>query len=252
MDLENIVLKQIQKLEEDGTIDEIVRESIKSSMQEVMKDLFGWKSGVKKLIDKKLEEAMIPAIEDRDWNALIPKLDAVLTEISNMDNLVDRRKIINNFEQLIATGKKFNDVVTEEEIFDKYKSYAADDVDTSNLEVSNDGDGEPYYEWFGISCEFELSDKKSFWNANSQYGTLHFRCEADKNLNRDIELESYNGGPWRINERFNAEIASLRTLDSFSVYIIGLDKAYVQIEVEDGTELTDDVEPSEKPEVSYS
>lgn len=247
MELEKIIEDQLRVLELNGTVENIVRKSLEKLINEAVEDTFGWRSPVKESITKKLEEAMVPAIENRNWNQYIPKLDAILTEILSMDNLAARKKILENFKEL--SSEEPEKEVMFQDIFDKYREYAASDVNTDDLEVVCDD--QPSYQYIDVNAWFEITDKRSFWSDKSQYGILHFKCEQDEDLNRQIELENYNDTGWKVNERFNCDIRSLRTLDTFSIYILRLSQAYSKIDVEDGQEMEDEIEPDAKPEATW-
>ncbi|MDY5331816.1 MAG: hypothetical protein SPG98_03495, partial [Porcincola intestinalis] len=68
VDLEKIISDNLHELEEDGTIDKIVRAGVEKAVNDIVADLFSWKSPARDLIRKKLEEAFVPAIEERKWD----------------------------------------------------------------------------------------------------------------------------------------------------------------------------------------
>lgn len=251
VDLEKIISDNLHGLEEDGTIDKIVRAGVEKAVNDIVADLFSWKSPARDLIRKKLEEAFVPAIEERKWDEYIPKLDGILTEILNMENLQTRKKILENFKELASPVPKLAESVSLDEVFEKYKAYAAEDVDTGELEV-DETDERPAYQYIDVKAWFEVSDRKSFWNDKTRYGILHFECEQDENLDREIQLENYNNTCWRIEERFDCEIRSLQNMDTFSIYILRLKQEMTKIDVEDGQEANDEVEPDAEPEPTYS
>ena len=117
----------------DGTVEELVSDAVTKALKSSIEDQFNWKGEGKKIIDEKVKEVMTPAIERVDLDEYTVKLDAVLTEIINSTNLIDNKEILGNFKSLMTEPDK--DTISLKEVFEKYKEYVSENVDTSELEV---------------------------------------------------------------------------------------------------------------------
>ena len=249
MDIERKVTEVLHDMEADGTINQMVEGAIKKGVSDVLVDMFGYGSEIKKAIEKQLEAAYIPVIETKNWSDYIPKLDAVLTELLGMKNVVDYRKVVENFRELAQEVPTIGKSVSLEDIFKKYKKFAADEVDTSELEVIVED--RPSYQYIDVQVSFEETDRKSWWDSNIEYGILHFTCDQDENLNRDVELRN-NGNHWVVNDRFDCDFRSLRTMDVFAMFIMRLRQEWTAIEADPGDSLGDSIEPTDEPEATFS
>lgn len=95
---------------------------------------------------------MTPAIERVNLDEYTVKLDAVLTEIINSTNLIDNKEILGNFKSLMTEPDK--DTISLKEVFEKYKEYVSENVDTSELEVYTDDEAKGYAR--GMACAIEI------------------------------------------------------------------------------------------------
>lgn len=232
----------------DGTVEKLIEQYIEKAVSQSLDGIFGYSGSGKKMIQSKLDEVMIPVIENHDFNQYIVKLDSVLTEIINNTNLKDNKDILENFKGLMKEPNKKE--INLSEIFEEYKKYVASNVDTSELEAHCE-DGEPYYDNVTATMEVEHEDKG--WFA-SRYDdcTVKFTCDEDDKLNMQIKLYKRTDENWW-SFRFGQDVIdinSLRYTNEFSVFIATLNRAFVKIVMDTETECDDDIEPDEKPEWS--
>ena len=85
---EQKILNAVSEKLHDGTVEKLVQQYIEKGVSKVLEDLFSWNGEGKRLIEKKLSEVMVPAIERHEFNQYLIKLDSVLTEIINATVLV--------------------------------------------------------------------------------------------------------------------------------------------------------------------
>lgn len=232
----------------DGTVEKLIEQYIEKAVSQSLDGIFGYSGSGKKMIQSKLDEVMIPVIENHDFNQYIVKLDSVLTEIINNTNLKDNKDILENFKGLMKEPNKKE--INLSEIFEEYKKYVAANVDTSELEAHCE-DGEPYYDNVTATMEVDHEDKGWFTSSYDDC-TVKFTCDEDESLNTQIKLyKRTNESRWSF--RFGQDVIdinSLRYTNEFSVFIATLNRAFVKIVMDAETECDDDIEPDEKPEWS--
>jgi hypothetical protein len=68
MSIEQYIAELLQKKLEDGSIEKVIEDKLTKCIGECMEDMFRWSGEAKKLIEEKLKETMIPAIERHDFN----------------------------------------------------------------------------------------------------------------------------------------------------------------------------------------
>ena len=177
---EERIAKAVTEKFNDGTVEELVSDAVTKALKSSIEEQFRWSGEAKKIIDEKVKEVMTPAIERVSLDDYVVKLDAVLTEIINSTNLVDNKEILGNFKDLMTEPDK--NVISLKDVFEKYKEYVSEKVNTYNLEVNTDD--EPRYQNVSAMIETELT--------TSIYGTrycdLIFKCEEDKNLTKKLHL----------------------------------------------------------------
>lgn len=243
---EERVAKTVSEKMNDGTVEKLVADAAEKALKKSIDDQFGWNGEAKKIIDEKVKAVMTQAIEQIDLNEYTVKLDTILTEIVNSTTLVDNKEILGNFKELMTEPDK--DVISLKDIFEKYKEYVSESVDTSDLEISFD-DETPSYQNVTVEVEVEM--------INSIFGgrtcNLLFECHEDKNLTKKIRLYET-----RLNGRFHIaslkgeiNLNSLRYVDEFDIFMMRLDRAFCDIT--DIMEMYDDeVEVKAEPEASYT
>lgn len=203
------------------------------------------------MIENKLDEVIVPAIERHDFNRYIVKLDAVLTEIINNTNLVDNKQILENFQGLLKEPE-FKEIKLSE-IFKKYCKHVAVNVDTYSLEACCE-DGEPYYQHVTAGMKVKYVDG-GWRNPRFDNCYVRFTCEEDKELNCELKLyKSVEKERWSILSGIqeSIEINSLRNLSEFEVFLYVLKRGFAKIIIDTVDECDDDIEPDEKPEWSLN
>ncbi|TGY90871.1 hypothetical protein E5329_23830 [Petralouisia muris] len=245
---EQKIAETVNKKLNDGTVEKLVEQYIEKGISEALKEVFSWNGEGKKLIEKKLNETIVPVIERHDFNLYLTKLDATLTEIVNATVLADNKRILENFKELMKEPEAKE--IKLSDIFKRYCEHVASNVDTGDLESYCD-DGEPYYEHVAASMEVEHEDRGRF---KSSYDSciVEFVCEEDDNLNCQVKLyKRIDDGNWKIRGYADSiDINSLRNLSDFEVFLITLKRGFVNIIMDEEEDYDDDIEPEEKPEWS--
>jgi len=240
----------IKNVINDPKTQELMKESIQKSITKAIEDSFRSYGDLNKAIENKIKEVLVPYIENYDITKHIPKLDTLLTEIVNSTTLMDNKTILKNFKELMIEPE--SKTITLEAIFQKYCKYMADDIDTTNLEVSTD-DG-PHYESFECYCEVE--ETSSQWSHYERYDVI-FRCDEsvdnDENKIFHIELRRWKDdikSEYGISFSRDIKIDSLKYLNDFEVFLLKLVRSGVKVtNIQDYAE---DVEPTAEPEASWS
>ena len=230
----------------DGTVEKLVERYIEKGVSDALIEVFSWNGEGTKLIEKKLNETIVPVIEQHDFNQYLTKLDVVLTEIVNNTILADNKKILENFKELMKEPETKE--VKLSDIFKRYCEHVAANVDTDELEACCD-DGEPYYEHVTASMEVEHEDK-GWFKSSFDNCIAKFTCEEDKQLNCQIKL--YKGTDeekWSFKGYGDSiDINSLRSISDFEVFLMILKRGFVDIIMDQESACKDDIEPEEEPE----
>ena len=243
---EQKILNAVSEKLHDGTVEKLVQQYIEKGVSKVLEDLFSWNGEGKRLIEKKLSEVMVPAIERHEFNQYLIKLDSVLTEIINATVLVDNRKILENFKELMIEPNRRE--IKLSEIFSRYCKHVAKNIDTSDLKAFYE-DGESYYENVTANMEVEHEDKAWFRSIYDDC-TVKFTCEKDELLNCQVKLSKKTDGEnWRLKGCGECiDIDSLQNLSSFEVFLMTLKRGFVHIIIDEEEDYDDNIEPEEEPE----
>ena len=242
---EERIAKAVADKLNDGTVEELVSNAVTKALKSSIEEQFGWNGDARKIIDEKVKEAIVPAIERSNLPDSVVKLDTVLTEIVNSTALVDNKELLENFKTLMIEPKKKR--IRLEDIFEKYKKYVSKNVDTSDLEI--DYDDSPTYQNVTACVETIYRDT---WNEAHKYCELIFKCVEDEGLEKSIKLIKCYDGEYRIIgvDRV-VDINSLRSVSDFEILLMSLDRsrcAIVEIsDIED-----DEVEVEAEPEASWN
>jgi hypothetical protein len=231
------------KLEE-GHIEKMVAENLEKGVNKALESLLGNYGDITKVIQGKIKEVMIKQLSSYDYSNYVVKLDCVLSEILQKTAL-DHKKILQNFKELMIDAK-LPVRVKVSDIFEQFKKYVSENVDTSELEV--DTDDTPTYEHVPVTMEVEYEEKRS-WGC-FRYARVIFECGKDENLNCEIHLSKFKEYPWSMSVGIDTSINSLRYLDEFKIYLLKLSQIGDKIEIDDDY-LEDDVRPEAEPEVSF-
>lgn len=242
---EERIAKAVKDKLNEGTVEKLVADTAEKALKESIDEQFRWNGEAKKIIDEKAKAVMVQAIEYVDLNEYTVKLDTVLTEIINSTNLIDNKEILGNFKELMIELDK--DVISLKDIFEKYKEYVSESVNTSKLEI--DVDETPSYQNVTADVTVEMRDSMF----GRRYCDLLFKCYEDENLTKKIHLhESRLHGRFCITSfRGEIDLNSLRYVDKFDIFMMRLDRAFCDItDVMDMYD--DDVEVEAEPEASWN
>ena len=241
---EERIAKAVADKLNDGTVEELVSNAVTKALKSSIEEQFRWNGDVRKVIDEKVKEVMTPAIERVSLDDYVVKLDAVLTEIINSTNLVDNKEILGNFKSLMTEPDK--DVISLKDVFEKYKEYVSENVDTSELEIYTDD--RPAYQ--NVTAEVTVDIRTSIFGG--RFCDLVFKCEEDEKLTKEIHLYESEGNGFRITRlKSGLDINSLRRMDKFDIFMMRLDRAFCNItDIMDMYD--DDVEVEAEPEASWN
>ena len=177
---EERIVKAVTDKLNDGTVEELVSDAVTKALKSSIEEQFKWNGDAKKVIDEKVKEVMTPTIERVNLDEYTVKLDTVLTEIINSTNLIDNKEILGNFKSLMTEPDK--DVISLEDVFEKYKEYVSKNLDTSDLEVYTDD--EPRYQ--NVTAEVDVHIRDNIFGG--RFCDLVFKCEEDEKLTKVIHL----------------------------------------------------------------
>ena len=241
---EERIAKAVTEKLNDGTVEELVSDAVTKALKSSIEEQFRWNGDARKVIDEKVKEVMTPAIERVSLEDYVVKLDAVLAEIINSTNVVDDKEILGNFKSLMTEPDK--DVISLEDVFEKYKEYVSKNIDTSELEIYTDD--RPAYQ--NVTAEVTVDIRTSMFGG--RFCDLVFKCEEDEKLTKVIHLYESKSNRFSI-VRFKSEldINSLSHVDEFDIFIMRLDRAFCDItDIMDMYD--DDVEVEAEPEASWN
>lgn len=233
---------------QDGTVDKIIREKITKGFESAIESSFCY-GKLRDAVRKRIDEVLVPFIENYDMGEYIVKLDTILSEIVNSTALVENKKILENFKNLMIEPEK--KTITVSELFEQYKLYVAKEMDTDGRNVQIEDIA--YYEPMEVSFEFKKEEERS-WSCFDR-AVLEFSVaeeEQQENLNRTIRLNHYKKGAegWDIIAEINPEITSLRYLDDFDILLIRLSKGMVKLIIDEESDC-DNVISENEPEATY-
>lgn len=230
----------------DGTVEKLVEQYIEKGVSDALKEVFSWNGEGKKLIEKKLNETIVPVIERHDFNQYLTKLDAVLTEIVNNTIIADNKKILENFKKLMKESETKE--VDLSDIFKRYCEHVAKNVSTDDLETCYD-DGIPYYGHVTAIMKVEHEDK-GWFKSSFDNCIVKFTCEEDEGLNCQIKFyKGTNEEKWSFGGYGDSiDVNSLRGISDFEVFLMTLKRGFVDIIMDQESACKDDIEPEEEPE----
>lgn len=245
MSVENAIKDLLTQKLTDGTVEKLVAEHVERGISSALQNMFSSYGNMTTLIEGKLKDVMVPYIEGYDFNQYLVKLDSILMELSK-SAIPDNKKMLVNFKTLMMPAPK---QITASELFKKWMEYAADEIDTTDLDV--DFDDGPTYESTEVMVRFDELDKPS-WSSYYDLGQLIFESDHDEKLNFVIHLSKWHGrDEWEIEKLQPLEINSLRYANEFLVFLHSLKQNCTRI-VLDTTNETDVITPNEEPEANWS
>lgn len=243
MNMENQIKDVITGKLEEGIIEKLVAENLEKGINNSLENLLGNYGAVTKVIEEKIKEVMIEQLSSYDYSKYIVKLDCVLTEILQRTAL-DNKKILENFKELMVEHE-FPKVIKVSDIFEEFKKYVADNVDTSDLEIDEE-DYPPVFEGVSVTIEIEHEEERDW--SSFKHAKIVLECEKDENLNCEIHLSKFKEYPWEFTDRIDSSIRSLRYLDEFKLYLLKLYQSGSKVEI-DHECLEYEVTPTAEPEV---
>ena len=248
MSLENSIKDVIQQKLSDGTVEKIIAEQFEKGMNVAIGDLFGHFGSMQKVIKEKIEGIMVPAISRYDFSNHLIKLDSILTEIINSTALVDNKKLLENFKDLMIEDEKHK-VIKVSELFGMWCNYVSENIDTDGLEVNFDDS--PSYEYVEVTMVVEHAEGRSW--SDIKRANIIFECQHDEQTNFIIPISNWSkidADKWDIDLKIGSDIDSLRYLSSFEVFLLKLKRGLCRI-VLDEEEMETEVSPEAEPEADY-
>lgn len=140
---------------EDGTVDKIIREKVVEGFENAIDNAFRW-GDLKKSIETRVKDIMVPFIEEYDMSEYLLKLETCLGEVIKNSAAIDQKKMLENFENIMVDRPKQD--WTLKELLDEYRKFVAKDIDTDGMGIDYD-DGVSY-DYFEVSVELEEDDDK--------------------------------------------------------------------------------------------
>jgi hypothetical protein len=246
MSIENAIKDVITEKLNDGTIEKIVAQKFEEAISSTMGDLFKYYGTGRKLIEKKIEEAIVPVIEKHDFSKYVTKLDAVMIDVIKAVAGSNNR-LLDNFKDLMDTTEVPKQIMVSE-IFDEWIKYAEDNINTSGLEVITDD--KPHYESTDAIMEVKEIEQPRY--SSREKAIIKFESEHDEEVNWTVPLWKWDGDKdWKIDNSATLDICSLSSTNVFSVYIMRLMQAGTKITL-DAMSDSGDIDPTEEPEASFS
>lgn len=247
MTLENSIKDVITKKLEDGTIEKLISEQLENGIKNALKDLLGSYGDVTKVIEKQVKSVMIPYLESYDYSKFITKLDSVLVDVLQ-GSALENKKMLENFKDLMIPHEMETIKVTD--LFERWKEYVAENVETDGLEVQYDD--EPYYEYVDVRFQVEYNEERSW--SDMKHALLVFECEHDEKMNYEIKIHTwpkYDKGKWTIERNSVHDISTLRYLDEFAIFLMKLNQNGTKLALDSDGD-GDEVKPEAEPEASFS
>ncbi|MEH6891892.1 hypothetical protein V7024_19820 [Bacillus sp. JJ864] len=245
MNLENNIKDVISKKLVDGTVERLIEEQLERGIQNALENLFRSYGDVTKIIEEKVKSVMVPYLENYDYSNYVTKLDSVLVEVLK-GSALENKQLLSNFQELMIPAAEKTITVTD--LFEKWKEYVEQNVETDGLEV--DHDDEPTYEY--VDVRFEVDEDEGREWSSFKYATLVFECDHDEKMSFALRLSKWkeeNEG-WDMQYDKIPDLKSLRHLNSFEMLLMKLKQNGTKI-ILDETYDNDSVQPEERPELSY-
>lgn len=246
-------------LSSDDMIHTLIKNKMKNAIETAFDDAFKW-GDVKRAIEKKIKETMVPAIESHDFSTYVSRLDTMLTTLANDPDVKANNRILDNFRTIIAPPNVKS--VPIETIFERYCKFVAEAIDTDGREVCYD-DGPSYAD---VECIVEAENTKSSystsgnenWRLTFHIGDDEVSTEGTYNepLNFDITLYRYS---WYERGEYTimmlADPKSLMHMTSFEAYLCALINSGIRVTIDGGLRenfyLDESVTPEKIPEAEY-
>ena len=141
-------------------------------------------------------------------------------------------------------------IVPISKIYDEWKNYVTENIDTDKLEI--DYDDTPSYCNATTNMEVEKAERYWFSSRMDDY-IVKFTCDEDEDMNCEFKLSGgYSDSRLRIDATtIPMDIHSLRTLSKFEIFIHQLKRAFSKIDLDIMESAGDEVEIVAEPEVKF-
>lgn len=244
---ENDIIRITEEVLSDGTVEALMRDKIVDGFTDAIASSFGW-GELRKAIEARVEEVLVPYVESYDMGPYVVKLDEVLSQIVEQTALVDNAKILENFRRLMIEPTEKS--ITLDELFKRYCKYVSENVDTSDLEIDYD-DG-PSYE--PITAIAEIVEEESRFCKSDKFATLSLYVEDGKAPNFRIRLTKWDfvrEAGYRISYDMTPSLHGLARMSEFEVLLSTLSRAGVMLIWNEPT-MGEEVYSVETPEPTYA
>jgi len=246
--LENNIKGVIDNKIHEGVIEKLISENFEDCIKKSLDNLFSSYGDITKLVQGKIKSVLVQHLEAYDYSEYIVKIDKVLTEIIK-NTSIDNKKLLENFSELM-TNKDIPKKITISEIFDKYKDYVSKNIDTSNLDLYDNGD----ISYEDVEVTYDTIEETSRPWSSIKHMTVFFECKKDTDMNIEFKLSRWDEKEyWELDTEKILNLNSLRYLSKFKIFLIQLCQNYTKIEI-DEPEGYDEIEVEAEPEpiIHYS
>jgi hypothetical protein len=225
MNLENNIKDCISQELEKGIVEKVIATKLEECISASLKDMFDWNGKVKKVIEDKVESVMIPYLESYDYSKYICKLDSVLVEVLK-NTALENKKLVENFKELMTTEENLKDIKITQ-IYKKWSDYCRKEIDKEKVQGYD-------YEGGYINTSLEIEEVSSDWSDFEKH-VVRFECEEDEDLNIEFMLTRWKeyDKAHKLYWKKAYELKSLRHLGKIDMFMMKLDQAYANIEIDD-------------------
>ena len=246
----DILTQAMNDIDFDKILTEKLKEEATEAIAKSVHDSFAW-GELRKTIDSKIQETLVPYIESVDFSQYVTKLDSVLTEIVNNTVINDNNKILEHFKTIMSTDIPAE--VTASELFEKYIHYVESDIDPSGRDVEFDS-GEPEYEPFTVCMDVTDIEKPSWSSYEKKTMAFYVEDEENQDLNIEFELWKWRDSDknWTIHIDRTANLSSLKFISNFELYLMALSQNGTRIILDSEQEENDSVYSDTKPEATFN
>lgn len=231
-----------------GEVEKIMQKKIQKGFEDAIESAFGW-GELKKAIEARVKEVLVPYVEKYDMKHYIVSLDEVLSQVMECSVASDNKRLLENFKRLMIPPVE--GTITLDDLFNRYCDFVAKHVDTSKLEV--DTDDEPTYEFVDAVAEIVEDERPYRFSSSFKYANLYLHVEGSEDLCFSVRLSRWEREKDEgFDIRYDAEpsIAGLSCMNDFEVFLHSLQHARVRLTY-DRDRLEESVEPDQKPEAYF-
>lgn len=164
-----------------GIIEEAVKKSLNSAVEEAVAKSFGYDSEAKKLIEERIGLNVLNAIERFDFSAYDIKINTMLEAVLQHTLIPRNAKILENFKQLMDPGEIVK--ISVDELFEAYKEYVKTYMDGQATDDDPCGDTGTRK----VDVEMEITFDGDDLSRRPDY-TINFRCPEEEDLSMKIRL----------------------------------------------------------------